>query len=180
MFVYLGSVSVVSLNGICSWYPWLVSRVRVLSAFLIKQTRHGLVCSVWCVCGVSLCFFFSYFTQNKNKKLHKRKQDKERERASHHRPGASSHYLHNAMLNSKHCSLVPAGEPWSYYVANRNIPSSCINLPLNPKKNASAARCDPEMSNSVLGWGGEIMQRTNLLAEVINHKLFCSYSQSTG
>lgn len=34
----------------------------------------------------------------------------------------------------KHCPVIPARKPWCYYAANRNMPSSCINLPLNPKK----------------------------------------------
>lgn len=67
-------------------------------------------------------------------------------------------------------------------VARINMPSSCINLPLNPKKCFSGKtwpRNVKWLRSSVLRWE-EIMQRTNLLAEVINHKLFYSYSQSAG
>ncbi len=66
------------------------------------------------------------------KKIRQRQMDKEGERW--HCPGASSYCLHNVGLNSKHRSLIPARQPWSYYVANRHMPSPCINLPLNPKK----------------------------------------------
>lgn len=51
------------------------------------------------------------------------------------------------MLNLK--TLLPRsyrGKP-GYYGASRNMPCSCMNLPLNPKKIASAAGTDPEMSN---------------------------------
>lgn len=49
-------------------------------------------------------------------------------------PGASYKNLRNMMQNWERCSLIPATQPWRYYVAYRNMPSSCINLRVNPKK----------------------------------------------
>ncbi len=61
------------------------------------------------------------------------------------------------MLNSKHRSLIPAREPWSYYVANRRIPLPCINLLLNPKKCLNSKtwpRNVKWLQHGVLAWRG--------------------------
>lgn len=163
--------------GICSGYPWLVGgpRDEALSAFLIKQRWYRLDCCVWCLW--CLCVYF-----RRREKMRQRQGDIERKGERWHCPGAASYYLHNVMLNSKHCSLIPAGEPWCYYVPDGNMPSPCINLPLNPKKCLSSQTWPRNVKwlwRSVLRWE-EIMQGTNLLAEVINHKLFYSDSQSNG
>lgn len=140
--------------------------------------------------GLLFCFVFFFcrapvLILKEKKKWQKdtktNKIEREKERGRQCSPGATSYYLLNVMQHSKHWTRIPLGKPWCYSMY-RNMLSSCINLPVNLKKCLSSKnwpRNVKRLSHNVLRWE-EIMQGTNLLAEVINYKLFYWDSQRTG
>lgn len=171
-FVYLCGICVVSLNGICSGYPWQVGKLwdKILSVFLIE----GLTV-VFAVCGVSVCIFRSKGG----------KKDRETKKESERGDTAQGHAYTSAMCCWIH-NIAPLFQPGNHGAIMSRMETCRLHVSIYhwtlKKKKASAAKTWPRnvkwLQRSVLKWE-EIMQGTNLLAEVINHKLFYTYSQST-
>lgn len=92
-------------------------------------------------------------------------------------------YFNNVLLNSKHCLLIPAMEPGSYNVANRNMSPSCINLPLNSEKQKGLRSHDVtqncQMTPALCPKTGGNYTRNKPAGRSDQPQIIYSYSQST-